>query len=199
MKLPKKITLSSWSLKCESHQSRDVTCQNVWREICITIRIHLLPLHPIPYILDFDASLKHLWLQCTKITREKKRIDFYQTPRICKVQHLSSPVVCRWKDWKREREAALNTGSVWAKIHTFCHLPTWSFSSFFKVQVLVSQSCPALWDRMDCSPPGSSVHEILQARILEWVAMPFSRGSSQPRNLTQVSHIVGRFFTIWSP
>ena len=44
------------------------------------------------------------------------------------------------------------------------------------------QSCPTLCGPMDCSPPGSSVHRILQARILEWVAMPFSRGSSQPRD-----------------
>ena len=50
---------------------------------------------------------------------------------------------------------------------------------------------------MDYSLPGSSVHGILQARIQEWVAMPSSRGSSQPRNQTQVSHIAGRFFTIW--
>ena len=47
-----------------------------------------------------------------------------------------------------------------------------------KVKVLVAQSCPTLCDPMDCSPPGSSVHGILQARILEWVAIPFSRGSS---------------------
>ena len=47
--------------------------------------------------------------------------------------------------------------------------------------VLVAQSCPTLYDPMDCSPQGSSVHGILQARILEWVAMPFSKGSSQPR------------------
>ena len=46
-----------------------------------------------------------------------------------------------------------------------------------------------------CSPPGSSVHGILQARILEWAAMPFSRVSSGPRDLTQVSRIAGRFFT----
>ena len=48
---------------------------------------------------------------------------------------------------------------------------------------------------MDCSLPGSSVHGILQARILEWVAIPFSRGSSQPRDRTQVSCIAGGFFT----
>ena len=50
----------------------------------------------------------------------------------------------------------------------------------------VAQSCPALHDPMDCSLPGSSIHGILQARILEWVAMPSSRGSSQPRDGTQV-------------
>ena len=53
------------------------------------------------------------------------------------------------------------------------------------------QSCLTLCDPMDCSSPGSSVCGILQARILEWVAIPFSRGSSQPRNWTQVSCIAG--------
>ena len=49
---------------------------------------------------------------------------------------------------------------------------------------------------MDCSPPNSSVHWILQARILEWLTIPFSRGSSWPRDRTQVSCTAGRFFTI---
>ena len=51
---------------------------------------------------------------------------------------------------------------------------------------------------MDCSPPGSSVHGILQARILEWVAISFSGGSSRPRDRTQVSCIAARFFTVWA-
>ena len=66
--------------------------------------------------------------------------------------------------------------------------------------------CPTLCDPMDCSPPGSTVHGILQARILEWVAISFSRGSSRPRDQTQVSHIAGSLFTdqvfrkdTWSP
>ena len=63
---------------------------------------------------------------------------------------------------------------------------------------LVAQSCPTLWDHMDCSPPGSSVHGIFQARILERVAISFSKGSSQPRNRTQVSCTAGRFFTLWA-
>ena len=57
---------------------------------------------------------------------------------------------------------------------------------------VVSDSC----NPMDCRPPESSVHEILQARILEWVAIPFFRGSSQLRDPTWVSCITGRFFTI---
>ena len=57
----------------------------------------------------------------------------------------------------------------------------------------VAQVCPTLCNSMDCSPPGSSV-AILQARIIEWIAMPSSRGCSQPRNWTQVSHVTGRFF-----
>ena len=62
-----------------------------------------------------------------------------------------------------------------------------------KVKVKVAQSCPTL-----CDPIDHTVHEILQARILEWVAVPFSRGFSQPRDWTQVSHIAGRFFTKWA-
>ena len=65
------------------------------------------------------------------------------------------------------------------------------------MNVLVAQSCLTLCDPMDCSPPGSSVHGILQARILEWVAIPFSMVSSRRRDRTQVSLIAGRFFTIW--
>ena len=62
----------------------------------------------------------------------------------------------------------------------------------------VTQLCLTLCDHMDCSPPGSSVNEILQARVLEWVAIPFSTGSSWPRDQTWVSQIAGRFFTLWA-
>ena len=59
-----------------------------------------------------------------------------------------------------------------------------------QMKVKVAQLCPALWDPMDYI-----VHGILQARILEWVAVPFSGGSSQPRNRTQVPYTADRFFT----
>ena len=64
--------------------------------------------------------------------------------------------------------------------------------------VLVAQLCPTLCDSMDCSPPGPRLHGILQARILEWAAIHFSRGSSWPRYWAWVSCIAGGFFTIWA-
>ena len=62
----------------------------------------------------------------------------------------------------------------------------------------VAQSCPTLCSPMDCSLPGSSVHGIFQARVLEWVAISFSRGSSRPRDWTQVFSIADRRFTVWT-
>ena len=63
--------------------------------------------------------------------------------------------------------------------------------------MLVPQSCPTLCNLMVCSPAGFSVHGTLQARILEWVGISFSRGSPWPRNETQVSYTAGRFFAVW--
>ena len=70
------------------------------------------------------------------------------------------------------------------------------FSHCSKVKVL-AQSCLILCEPVDCSPPSSSIHGILQARILEWTAIPFSRGSSWLRDQTRVSPIGGRFLTVW--
>ena len=73
----------------------------------------------------------------------------------------------------------------------------WSRSGIL-CMCLAAQLCLTHCDPVDCSPPGSSVLGILQARILEWIAMPSSKGSSQPRDQTQVSRIAGRFFTDWA-
>jgi len=67
-----------------------------------------------------------------------------------------------------------------------------------KMCMLVTQSCLTLCNPLDYTPPGYSVPGILQARKLEWVAIPFSRGSSQPKDQTNVSCIAGRCFTIWA-
>ena len=88
--------------------------------------------------------------------------------------------------------------------HVCCSLPHYlSLISMlfltFKVGTCeVIQSCPTLCDPMDYSLTGSSVHGIFKARILEWVAISFSRGSSRPRDRTQVSRIAGRRFTVWA-
>ena len=67
-----------------------------------------------------------------------------------------------------------------------------------QVKVFVAQLCPTFWDPMGCSLPDSSVHRTLQVSIQDWRAIPFSRGSSWPRNQTRISCIAGRFFTIWA-
>ena len=75
----------------------------------------------------------------------------------------------------------------------------WSLMCELCVDMIVTQSFLTLWDPMDCSLPVCSVLGILQARILEWIAIPSSRGSSQPRDWTQVSCIAGRFFLLSEP
>ena len=78
------------------------------------------------------------------------------------------------------------------KILVVTKLGNWDQDNISIVKVKVSQLCPTL-----CDPMEYTVHGILWARILEWVAFPFSRGSSQLRDWTKVSLIAGRFFTSW--
>ena len=110
---------------------------------------------------------------------------------------------------KHKQRLKIETSACWQR--SFAS-QSYGFSSshvwiWVKVKVKLAQSCLTLCNPMDYSLSGSSVHGILQARILEWVAFPFSRGSSQSRNQTQVSCIEGGFFTnskywyiaIWLP
>ena len=87
------------------------------------------------------------------------------------------------------------------KCKSFCWSLEWLYSDYIDYisgSCLVTKLRPTLCNPMDCSPQGSSVYGILQARILAWVAISFSRGSSQPRDPTWVSWIAGRFFTNWA-
>ena len=99
--------------------------------------------------------------------------------------------------WHHLRKSDTNTKSVTLnkKIQPVGFM-IWKQS--IRLKVKVARSCPTLCDPMDCSPPGSSVHGILQARIPKWAAISLSRGSSWPRDWTQVSYIAGRLFTIWA-
>ena len=82
---------------------------------------------------------------------------------------------------KRRLIWRINLGLIWTLISRGEVISTWKS---MKVKVLVTQPCPTLCDPMDCGPPGSSVHGILQARVLEWLAIPSSRESSWPRDRT---------------
>ena len=73
----------------------------------------------------------------------------------------------------------------------YCECPLHSIP---QSETEVAQSCPALCDPMGCGLPGSSVHGIFQAIVLEWIAISFSRGSTQPRDRTRVSRIVDRHY-----
>ena len=75
----------------------------------------------------------------------------------------------------------------------FHFFPLCVYSSIYRSEVKVTQLCPTLWDPMDYI-----AHGTLQARILEWVAFPFSRGSSRPRNWTGISCMAGGFFPSWA-
>ena len=77
------------------------------------------------------------------------------------------------------------------KCQDFSTAPKWSNVSQRLQTVLVTQSCPTFRDPMECSPPGSSIHGIFQARILEWIAIPFSKESSPSRDWIQVSQTAG--------
>ena len=107
---------------------------------------------------------------------------------------------CRWRNEEKymEHEMLLQgveghlcgpaCGQRGAKTVTWLRqMSSYDLVNEISQKVLVHQLWPTLCNPMDCSPPGSSVHRILQARILEWVAISFSRGSSKPRNQTRVS------------
>ena len=128
------------------------------------------------------------------------------TPGVCSISCSLATVYLKCVNFY----CRANWSSLHMCMHIYMYVLYFIFSIVFYHKILsivlfaiqyvcsVAHSCPTLCNPMDCSPPGSSVHWILQVRILEWVAMPSSRVSSQPRGWTQVSHIAGGFFTIWA-
>ena len=99
--------------------------------------------------------------------------------------------------WQADSKSPLQADSLPSEWRGKYSSSVWVFVENVSVYAF-AQSGPTLWDSMDCSPQGSSVHGILLARILEWVAINFSRGSSQPMDWTCISCIAGRVFTIWA-
>ena len=93
--------------------------------------------------------------------------------------------------WSQLSDWTTTTTKSWSVLGLGLEAPFSPHTQRLAHCAFVTQLWPTLCDPMDCSPPGSSVHEIFQVRILEWVAISFSRGSSQPRDRTQVSCIAG--------
>ena len=121
------------------------------------------------------------------------------------------PYFCYLPSWKTDHNITSSTEltrlhnaftiGMTPKLFTIDTNLLFLFSPLFlhpKGKVWVAQSCLSLSNPMDCSPPGSSVHGILQASILEWVAVSPFRGPSWSRDRPQISRIAGRFFTIWA-
>ena len=114
---------------------------------------------------------------------------------------VSQRISAASKSWKRQgiRLPPIASGKnavLWALLTLLTSRSTTINLCPFESESEVIQSCPTLCDPQDCSLPGSSIPGIFQARILEWVAVSFSRGSSQPRAQIWVSHLVDRCFTV---
>ena len=123
---------------------------------------------------------------------------------MCLYVHVSHGL---WEGSMRCRHEGLRSEESWGQALSNCSAYADSSVNIYvclcvcacaRTHVKLLQLCPTLCNTMDCSPPGSSVHDILQARILEWVAIPFSRGSSPPRYWTWVSCTAAKFLTLWA-
>ena len=151
--------------------------------------------HPLSYISS--ASLNREFMQLFSL--------FF----LCRPLFLINQQKERGMVWGGRREEGSGQGTrvyLWR-----IHVDIWQIQPTFKIQFLlnheVAQSCPILCNPMDCSLPGSSVHGILQARMLEWVAIPFYRGPSQPReilcyfgsNVLVPSQKRQKFQVMWTP
>ena len=118
----------------------------------------------------------------------------------------SKVIIQNWRKDKKLLKQEFDTDLTWSvkgsslseKEKAIDPYITWSQTSLHAAAAKSLQSCLTLCEPIDGSPPGSPVPGILQARVLEWVAISFSRGSSQLRDRTQVSPMAGRRFTIWA-
>ena len=106
--------------------------------------------------------------------------------------------VCWVKNAQRDTEGPENQDASFSQPHLRVLFVRYCYEPNAAAAAKSLQSCPTLCDPIDGSPPGSPVPGILQARTLERVVISFSRGTSRPRDWTQVSHIVGRCFTVWA-
>ena len=175
--------------------------KNAWFSKVIS-KLFLLS-YATSFVVFLKTFLQSSFRFTTKLKGRFRDFPFISDPHTCIATLPWSPSLTRmvpflqhWyiTDNHAKSRADLRVHSWWILVHS----TVLNKCAHCDVLCLVTQSCLSLCNSMDCSPPGSSVHGLLQARTLEWVAMPSSRGSSQASDQTQVSRIAGRFFTVWA-
>ena len=153
--------------------------QPLWRKVCSFLK---KPKTEFPY--NSAIPLLGIWLEKPVISNDT-----------C-IPNVITAVSTIAKPWK---QLLCPLTDEWIQIWcTYIHIYTYIYNEILKANVLVAASCLTLCDPMDCSQSGSYVQGIIQARRLAWVTIPFSRGSSWPRDQTQVSYTMGRFFPVWA-
>ena len=179
-------------LECVAFPSSRVSSQPGIEPRSPTSQVDSLPAEP-------QGKTKNTWMGSLSLLQ-----------RIFPTQELSWGLPhCRWilnqlsmreakdcEDGLKYKAVASTSWIVWSLQTYFLSHPL--YQQVKSKVVSKAQSCLTLCDPMDCSLPGSSVHGIFQAIVLEWIAISFSRGSSQPRNRTRVSRIVDKRFTVWA-
>ena len=163
----------------------------------------MFELSPLGFLLILSYNNSHdifsQWLcsLCAVLSRSVMSDPLQPTPctAVCQAPLSMGILQARILEWVAMPSSR---GSSQPKNWTQISCIAGRFFTNWATESEVAQLCLTLCDPIDCSPPWSSVHGIFQARILEWVAISFSRGTSRPRDQTRVSRIVGRCFTIWA-
>ena len=197
---------STWFNPCESRRQVPMASANLW----LTMLPVSLPVHCLLQIAVKRREVKskgekkryvHLNAEFQRIARRDKKAfltdqckEIEENNRMGKIRDLFKKI----RDTKGTFHAKM--GSI--KDRNGMNLKEAEdkkrWQEYTEGEGEVAQSCPTLCDPVDCSLPGFSIHGIFQARILEWVTISFSRGSSRPRDQTRVSCIGGRHFNLWA-
>ena len=149
-------------------------------DVCVCVCVYNL--------IPFAATWMDLEIIIVSKVSQKEKDKYHMILLICGISNVTwMNLPTKWKQTHRHREdLRLPREKGWER---------WMVGVS---RCKVTQSCQTLCDPVDCSLPGSSVREIFQARVLEWVAISFSRGSSWLRDWTRISCIADRCFTIWA-